>query len=54
MLTVCCPLTREDAVTTHFIGSRNITVALPPPDAMTLFTSEDGLRRDHARGGCEQ
>jgi hypothetical protein len=40
MLTVCCPLTREDPVTTHFIGSRNITVALSPPDAMTLFTPE--------------
>jgi hypothetical protein len=27
-------------VTTHFTGSRDITVALPPPDAMTLFTPE--------------
>jgi hypothetical protein len=40
MLPVCCPLIREDAVTTHFIGSRNIIVALSPPDAMTLFTPE--------------
>jgi hypothetical protein len=27
-------------VTTHFTGSSDITVALPPPDAMTLFTPE--------------
>jgi hypothetical protein len=27
-------------VTTHFIGTSDITVALPPPDAITLFTPE--------------
>ena len=27
-------------MTTHFTGSRDITVALPPPDAMALFTPE--------------
>jgi hypothetical protein len=30
----------EDAVTTHFVDSSEFTVALPPPDAITLFTPE--------------
>lgn len=40
MLTVCCPPYPEVTVTAHFTGSSDITVALPLPDAMTLFTPE--------------
>jgi hypothetical protein len=37
-------------VTPHFIGTSDITVALSPPDAMTLFTPE-GERSWAARDG---